>query len=164
MGSPESRAIRDTRGPIFKATHWNILLTSGMQFRPWFYDQKVTLAINSPIDMSSSKGTPTLCVPCLPSALMPWSELPFQFCGLMFLPGETLHVYSRCLWTLLPQHSSVHPEWGCCHWRTTLPLHTSEQSCRGPLVGDRTPSWVSIPEPRDVTCTWHSKVFLAESQ
>jgi hypothetical protein len=93
MRFPGSRAIKDMRSPIFRVTHWAVSLPSGTEFSLSFCRQKASLYINSPIDISSSKGTLAICVSCLFSAVTPWSELPpVQLCGLILLSGVALHI------------------------------------------------------------------------
>jgi hypothetical protein len=93
VGSSGSRAIKDMRGPISKATYWAVLLPSGIEFSPFFCHQKASLSINSPNDIRDSKCTLAICVSCLFSALTPWSELPLQVSGLAFLPGVALPIW-----------------------------------------------------------------------
>jgi hypothetical protein len=90
------------RGPISRATHWAILLSSGMEFSPSFCHQKVLLPIYSSIDVSSTKGTSSICVSCPFSTL-----LPVQLSRLTSLPGVALLIQSWCLRPPLPQHMSV---------------------------------------------------------
>jgi len=113
--------------------------------------------------MSCSKGTPTICVSCLFSTLMPWSDflVPVQLSWLTLLPGVTLLIWSQCLRPLMLQHTSVHPEWSCCHWWMLL-LHPSNQSCRGPSnqsgSGSRAAeklSWGHSRKEADNESFWH---------
>jgi hypothetical protein len=47
----------------------------------------------------------------------------------------------------LPQHTSVHPEWSCCHWWTMLPLHPSREYF-APMDVDQN-VWAIMPRPID---------------
>ena len=92
VGSPGSSAIEDMRGPVSRATHWDVFLSSGIEFSPYFCLQKAALPINSPMDMSGSKVTLAICVSYLFSVPMSHSELPVHLSGLKFLLGVAMSI------------------------------------------------------------------------
>ena len=114
VGSPDSSTIKDLRGPISRVPPLGCLVSL------WVGVHTVLLLsgfyINSPTDMSSSKGTSAIGISCLFSALMPWSELPVQFSGLTFLSRMVLPIWSQCLRT------TTTPAYLCPSWIKLLSL------------------------------------------